>query len=123
MNLIYTLIGIVAFILIMKWWSSFHKRTNQKIEQRVKSRFINKGYKIVSIENAQKNPNSPFYKQIKITPSTGISGDFYKHRYYKLSLIDKDGETKINWVDCLYFIHYNCYFNIKETENKDITIK
>lgn len=68
----------------------------------------------MNIEDAHKNKESPFYNKLNFAPSTGMENDLFAHRFYKVDLKGPDNETKINWVDCLYFIKMKCWFVVKD---------
>lgn len=108
--------GLLIFfaVLILIYGAiRLNRRISDDVKHLVVQKFMEKGYKVNAIEDAAKNPQSPFYKDVIVTPSTG-SFNLFKSRFYKIALEDKDGRQHTRWVHCLYFITYECFFTIKE---------
>lgn len=119
MNLLYFGIGLGLFILMMIYWGKLHSHLKNHVEEDVKDYFLSKELKIINFENANRNPKSPFYKKWNFAPSTGIAGDLFKHRFYKVDIINSKNQIETNWIDCLYFLKYKCWFVVKKSEIKD----
>jgi len=119
MNLLYLGIGLGIFILGVIYWGKLHSQWNNDVEESVKNYFLSKDLQIIHFETADGNPDSPFYKNWNFAPSTGIAGDLFKHRFYKVDIMNAKNQIETNWVDCLYFLKYKCWFVVKKSEIKE----
>ena len=93
----------------------YSRHLSNYIEQDVVKHFEVEGDTVDSIEDARNNRNSPFYGKLNFAPSTGFNeSDLFKHRFYKVTVIKKDGSIAVKWIDCLYFLKSKCWFVVEE---------
>ncbi len=113
-NILYIPVIVLLYLLSKSAHSKYGHYIEEKVKQKIFDRFEDNNSKVVSIENAEYDKESPFSKdKFKFVQDIHFKSNFNRVFYFKITLI-KEKEVLIKWAHIEFFFSHIIFFVIKD---------